>query len=165
MNTIRCKGQTAARRYMKSEVKVSKFGIQFYAIVGRSHCYLHSIFENGSGNKTGQSSVMRYTSVSRKLRCPMENSIEGFIVGKDSASALWCAQVAQQMKVHSKPQHGRLLVMYNFYTHHTLARKMNALSDEEVFVLGTVRLNVVAAISCTAGNVAVESLKSAEQGS
>lgn len=41
---------------------------------------------------------------------------------------------------------------------------MNALSDEEVFVLGTVRLNLIHAINHPAVSDTVESLKSAERG-
>lgn len=159
-NTIRCKGRTAARTYMKS--KPVKFGIRFYAIVGRGRCYLHSIFDNGSGNKTGQSPVMRYTSVFQDLRRPVENSIDGSIVAKGSASVLWCAQAAHQTKVHLTPQHGRLLVMDNFYTRHTLAPQMNGLSDGEMFVLGTV-LNLIDAINRPVVNNAVESLNAAER--
>jgi Transposase IS4 len=48
-NTIRCKARTGARSYMKS--KPVKFGIRFYAVVGWKHAYVHSLWDNGSGNK------------------------------------------------------------------------------------------------------------------
>jgi Transposase IS4 len=48
-NTIRCKVRTGARSYMKS--KTVKFGIWFYAVVGWKHAYVHSLWDNGSGNK------------------------------------------------------------------------------------------------------------------
>lgn len=50
-NTIRCKGRTAARSYMKS--KPVKFGIPLYAVVSWKHAYLLSFQDNGSGNKSG----------------------------------------------------------------------------------------------------------------
>lgn len=49
-NTIRTKGRTAARTYVKS--KPCKLGISFYAVVGWNAVYLHSFWDNGSGNKT-----------------------------------------------------------------------------------------------------------------
>ena len=49
-NTVSCKAQTSAKSYMKS--KPVKFGIRFYAVVSWKHPYIHSLWDNGSGNKT-----------------------------------------------------------------------------------------------------------------
>ncbi len=36
-------------------IKLEKYGIQFYVVVGHQFCYLGSFFENGAGNNTGVS--------------------------------------------------------------------------------------------------------------
>lgn len=57
-NTLRCKSRTQARTYMKS--KPTKYGIRFYAIVSWREAYLHTFWDNGSGNKTGFSPGNQY---------------------------------------------------------------------------------------------------------
>ena len=49
-NTTWYKACIGARSYMKS--KPVKFGVRFYAVVGWKHAYLHSLWDNGSGNKS-----------------------------------------------------------------------------------------------------------------
>lgn len=161
-NTIRCKGRTAARSYMKS--KPVKWGIRFYAVVGWAHAYLHSFQDNGSGNKTGQSPVQRYTTLFRNLRGAVERKIDGKLVSKSSSSALWCAQMAHQTQLHAAPDCGRLMVMDNFYTRPVLARQLHVLSDGDCKILGTVRFTNVDGINRPALKEAIEDLKHAPRG-
>ena len=60
-NTIRCKARTLERTYLKS--KPVKYGIRFYAVADWKEGYLHTLWDNGSGNQTGNSPSVRFTQV------------------------------------------------------------------------------------------------------
>ena len=64
-NTARTKARTSAKSYIPS--KPDKYGIRFYANVGWKSLYLHTIFDDGSGNKTGKSPAERYCEVFRDI--------------------------------------------------------------------------------------------------
>ena len=65
-NTLRCKAHTCARMFMKN--KPTKYGIRFYAKVSWFEAYLHTFWDNGSGNKTGVSLGATYYRVFCKLQ-------------------------------------------------------------------------------------------------
>ncbi len=144
-NTIRCKARTGARSYMKS--KPVKFGIRFYAVVGCQHAYLHSLWDNGSGNKTNVPPGQSYCKVFWQLRGPYDRCIDNNLVNTKSPSALWCLQMAHQTKLFKDANERRTLVMDNFYTRHVLARQLKILSDEDIRIIGTVRFNNVDAVN------------------
>lgn len=162
-NTVRCKGRTSARCYMKS--KPVKFGIRFYAVVGWRYAYLHSLADNGSGNRTGVSPANRYTTVFRKLRGVFKRKQDNKLVGKTSASALWCLQLTHQTLMKKAPQGRRLAVMDNFYTRHTLATQLAMFTDNEIRVLGTVRINNVDSVNRPSLNTAIERIKNSPRSS
>ena len=64
-NTIMCKGRTRAKTHMCN--KPIKFGILFYAVVGWKYTYLHSLWDNDSGNKSQVSAASRYCNVFRDM--------------------------------------------------------------------------------------------------
>ena len=63
------------------------------------------------------------------------------MVDKDKPSALWVMQMAHLTKMMKDPSGKRLVVMDNFYTGHLLARQVAKTSDDEIRILGTVRLS------------------------
>jgi Transposase IS4 len=144
-NTIHCKAHTGARSYMKS--KPVKFGIRFYAVVGLKHAYVHSLWDNGSGNKTNVPPVQSYCKVFRDLRGSYDRFIDSNLINPKSASALWCLQMAHQTKLFKNSNKKRILVMDNFYTMHVLACQLRLLSEEGIGIIGTVHLNNVNAVN------------------
>lgn len=77
-NTIRSKGRTVARSYMKS--KPVPNGIRFYVVVSWNDAYLHSIRDNGSGNKTGTDPTVAYTSVFREMHGCLRKAVNDKVV-------------------------------------------------------------------------------------
>lgn len=57
-NKVRFKGRSAAKTYMKS--KPVRLGVRFYAVAGWKEAYLHRIWDNWSGKKTGVSAATGY---------------------------------------------------------------------------------------------------------
>lgn len=137
-NTVRCKARTLARSYMKS--KPVKYGITFYSIVDWKEGYLHSLWDNGSGNKTGNTAADRFTHVFRDMR-GLQKHFDPRIVHPSTPSAQWCLQMALQTKRQADPSRKRVIVMDNFYTRHVLAKQCSRLSDGEIKIIGTVRFN------------------------
>jgi hypothetical protein len=144
--SCRTSARTRARTYMPN--KPIKYGIRFYAIVGSREVYCHSFWDNGSGNRLPTSQAERYTQLFRDLRTPFDKAYADdpngkvFGVAKDSASALWSLQMAHQTKKLPDPSGKRSIFMDNFYTRHNLAEKVKVLTDGEICITGTCRLNV-----------------------
>ena len=144
-NTIRCKVRTLSRSYMKN--KPVKFGIRFYAVVGWKHAYLHSLWDNGTGNKTKVAPAEAYCKLFRDLRGPYHRCIDDSLVNPQSPSALWCLQMSHQTKLFKDSNKKRIIVMDNFYTRHVLARQVNQLSEDNIRIIGTVRFNNVDSVN------------------
>jgi hypothetical protein len=129
--------------------KPIKYGIRFYAIVGSREVYCHSFWDNGSGYRLPTSQAEQYTQLFRDLRTPFDKAYADdptgkvFGVAKDSASALWSLQMAHQTKKLPDPSGKRSIFMDNFYTRHNLAEKVKVLTDGEIHITGTCRLNVI----------------------
>ncbi|ETK88251.1 hypothetical protein L915_07477 [Phytophthora nicotianae] len=70
-----------------------------------------------------------------------------------------------QTRTLRSPRGRRLLVSDNFYTRHTYARAIDAFTDGDVRVLGTVRLNLVDKHNKVAFEPAVECIAKQERGS
>lgn len=64
--SVRCCARTTATTYIPN--KPIKYGIRFYTVVGHNSKYIHSIFDNNSGNKTGLSLSDSYCALFRSLR-------------------------------------------------------------------------------------------------
>ena len=72
-NSTRTKARTAARSYMPS--KPDKYAIRFYAVCGWKSTYLHSIWDNGSGNKSNIPPANRYACLFPELRTPFIRAV------------------------------------------------------------------------------------------
>jgi hypothetical protein len=166
--SCRTSGRTRAKTYMPN--KPMKYGIRFYAVVGSRHVYCHSLWDNGSGNTLSTTQGDRYTEVFRDLRTPFDKAYsddpEGKYGGvkKNSASALWSLQIAHQTKKQRDPSGKRTFLMDNFYTRHNLGEKLKLLTDDEVRITGTCRLNVIQANNKVGVKKGIDMLKNKERG-
>ncbi|EGZ25112.1 hypothetical protein PHYSODRAFT_434171, partial [Phytophthora sojae] len=70
---VRTKARSRARTYMPS--KPDKYGLRFYAVVGWDALYVHSLWDNGSGNATRSTPAERYTELFPSLRTPLYNML------------------------------------------------------------------------------------------
>ena len=165
-NTIRCKGRTRAKTYMKN--KPVKFGIRFYAVVGWKYTYLHSLWDNGRGNKLKFSPASRYCSVFQDMRQSFDTFITNDpeeIILPDSASALWSLQISKMHQVLKSPSGKRVVFMDNYYTRHPFARKIKHLTNDEIKVIGTIKLNSLDTYNKTNVVRAIEMMKDVPMGS
>mmetsp|Transcript_10872 Transcript_10872/g.15911 ORF Transcript_10872/g.15911 Transcript_10872/m.15911 type:complete len:303 (+) Transcript_10872:618-1526(+) len=85
-NTLRCKARTCARTFMKN--KPTRYGIRFYVIVSWFEAYLHTFWDNGSGNKTGISPGAAYCRVFHDLRGVYNGKFDPRLVNPLQPSAL-----------------------------------------------------------------------------
>ncbi|POM61720.1 hypothetical protein PHPALM_29228 [Phytophthora palmivora] len=140
------KALSKARTYMPS--KSDKYGVRFYAVVGCDSLYVHTLWDNASGNTQSTTPSQRYTQQFPTLRTSLYNTLlrEDVPVAANPANlatTLWLAMVGHQTKMLLSPTGYRLVVSDNFYTRHTFARAILAFTDGEVHTTGTVRLNLV----------------------
>lgn len=98
------------------------------------------------------------------LRGAVDRKVDRGLIGKGSASALWCPKMEPQTTMNPRGVDRMLMAMNNFYTRHTLARQLHILSDGECKFVGTVRLNNIDAVNKRAVREAVETLKTAKNG-
>lgn len=144
--------------------KPDKYGIRFYACVGsQPGAYLHSMFDNRSGNTMGQSPAAAYLQVFPALK-PVYAKLLTFphLVDPLSASALWLLQMCHQSV--KAPRYKRLFVSDNFYTWHTLAIVLKALTGGNTCLLGTINMNLVDATNWIHLQEAIMGLADAPQG-
>lgn len=133
-----------SKPYIKN--KPAQFGIRFYAVVGWKHHYLYSFWDNGSGNHIETTQASKYCNVFKDKKTIYQNK---FVKDKDSeikhdkASPLWCLQIAQMHKNHELPGGHRVILMDNFYTRQALAKKIKSLTNDEIRLTGTVRMNLI----------------------
>ena len=161
--TIRCKARTRARTCMNS--KPTKYGIRFYSVVSWKEAYLHTFWDNGSGNETRTNSAESYCALFRGLRGVFHrNFSKRSVVSPKKPSALWIMQLAHQHKSYKDPSGERLVVMDNFHTRHPLARQLANATDGEMKVLGTVRFNNIDKLNRPLVKQAVERLGDKEKG-
>jgi len=119
--------------------------VRFYAVVGWDSLYVHTLWDNASGNCEPTSPAQRYTELFPSLRTSLYNMLrrDDIAVSAKSATALWLAMIGHQAKLLRSPSGYRLVVSDNFYTRHTFAKAIRAFTDGEVHMTGTVRLNLV----------------------
>lgn len=122
-------------------LKPDKFAIRFYAVVGWESLYVHSFWDNGSGNTMPTTAAQRYTHLFPSLRHPLHVTLNrpDIPVDPKAAAALWVAMIAHQTKLHQSTTGRRLVVSDNVYTRHALARAVFEMTDGDVRMLGTVR--------------------------
>lgn len=141
------KERTASKTYMK--VKLDKFYIDFYDVVGWPRCYLHSLLNNGSGNKTSQALEHHYNTMFRELRGCVQRKIDGKVVVQSTQYKLLCTQVAHRTKVDALQYSSRLFVMDSFYTRGVCGKKMHKFSDGARHILDTIRFTNVDDVNCS----------------
>ncbi|EGZ10404.1 hypothetical protein PHYSODRAFT_518952 [Phytophthora sojae] len=141
--SVRTKARSRARTCMPS--KPDKYSLRFYAVIGWDALYVHSLWDNGSGNATRSTPAQRYTELFPSLRTPLYNtlSLPEINIEPKSATSLWVAMAGHQTRTYRSPSGRRLLISDNFYTRHTYARAISAFTDDEVRLLGTVRMNLL----------------------
>ncbi|KAJ8577397.1 hypothetical protein ON010_g1813 [Phytophthora cinnamomi] len=113
---VRTKARAMAKSFMP--LKPDKFAIRFYAIVGWRSLYVHSLWDNGTGNTMPTTALQRYTQLFPSLREPSRATLErnDVQIEPESATALSLALIAHQAKSHRTDR--RLVVSDNFYTRH-----------------------------------------------
>jgi hypothetical protein len=57
------------------------------------------------------------------------------MVNDDSPSACWVLQMVHQTKMYPDPSGKRVIFCDNFYTHHTLASSLKAITEEESLLI------------------------------
>ncbi|KAF1791585.1 PiggyBac transposable element-derived protein [Phytophthora cactorum] len=87
----------------------------------------------------------RYTGLFPTLRTPLYNTLRAdeVTIEQESTTALWIAIAGHQTRALRSPTDHRLVVSDNFYTRHTFAQALLKLTDGEMHLLGTVRMNLV----------------------
>ncbi|RLN37861.1 hypothetical protein BBJ28_00000464, partial [Nothophytophthora sp. Chile5] len=102
-NSVRTKARTRAKSFIPS--KPDKFAIRFYAVVGWRSLYVHSIWDNGSGNDLRSSPSQRYTNVFPTLRTALDHTLgrPEVRIEKASAAALWVAMMGHQTRLFESP--------------------------------------------------------------
>ena len=118
------------------------------------------------GNKTGITHGENFCQVFRDMRTPYNKAFDmpGCMVNKDSASALWILQLAQQTKLLRDPSGKRVHFMDNFYTRHVLAETLKTITDGEARVIGTVKYTNVDGINRLHLSQGVQRMKDKEHG-
>ena len=165
-NSCATKARTKAKTY--SPNKPAKYAIRFYAVVGHRYCYLSSMFDNRAGNSTGIAAIDDYCRLFRTLRTPY-NNVMGKDQSKDSLantpSALWVCMMGHQTATCKQPNGGkRYFFCDNFYTRHTIGKALNAFTDGESRVIGTVKFTNVDATNRHYLSKAIELMKDASRG-
>ncbi|KAG6973912.1 hypothetical protein JG687_00000613, partial [Phytophthora cactorum] len=92
-NSVRTKARTAAKSFIPT--KLDKFAIRFYVVVGWVSFYVHSVWDNGSGNYTNTTPPSRYTSTFLELRTSLNRTLAhpDVNIERGSPSALWVAMM------------------------------------------------------------------------
>ncbi|RLN74357.1 hypothetical protein BBJ28_00008624 [Nothophytophthora sp. Chile5] len=163
--TVRTKARTGAKSYLPS--KPDKYGIRFYAIVGWTSLYVHSLWDNGSGNSSPTSASQRYCELYPSMRTPLRRTLAHpeVDITSSEAKALWLAMMGHQTLQLQDPNGRRLIVSDNYYTRHILARALLVLTDGEVRTIGTCRMNYVDRWNKPSVVEAVQSMKGKPRGS
>jgi len=141
-NSCATRARTEARSYIPS--KPDQYAIRFYCVVEHTTRWLHTVFDNGSGNKSQMSAAERYINLFPDLRKPVHR-VFGDVIEKKTV--LWAAMIAQQNQRCRAPFKKRVVVMDNFYTSVGLARTLDQLTDGEIKIIGTIKMNMVQGIN------------------
>ena len=112
-------GRCRAKHYMPS--KPVKYAIRFYSLTtsGKS-LYLCSIHDNGKGYLGTAQPICE--GLSHYADDTVETIFKRWDIEPDSSSALWVLQIGQQYQLHRAK---RWMFTDNFYTHHTIAKKVS----------------------------------------
>jgi len=137
-NSCATRARTEARSYIPN--KPDQYAIRFYCVVEHSTRWLHTVFDNGSGNKSTMSGAERYINIFSDLRKPIHKVFGDVLQRK---TVLWAAMIAQQNQRRPAPYKKRVVVMDNFYTSVSLAKTLDQLTDGEIKIIGTIKMSMV----------------------
>ena len=158
------KARTLAKSYLPS--KPDKYAIRFYAVVGNDGPYLSSIMDNRKGNTTNESGPENYCKVFRNMNGPYKKlSRENSSIDPNSATSTWVLQKAHLTKMHPDPSGWQVFFTDNFYTRHNLAKELKLLTDNEAWLIDTVKFTNVDETNREHLKQAITDLKDTEQGS
>lgn len=147
-NTKRCKGRTKVWTYQYIPSKPVKFGVRFYAIVGWSFLYLHTLNDDGSCKKEVTSAMQRFVHTFRSIRGWLKRSFnECEHDARGSVPALCTSQVALLTFFDGRPGQERLQVTDKYYMKPSLARQIHSVANIQAKLLGRVRINFVGAFN------------------
>jgi len=162
--SVRTEARTMASSYLPN--KPDKNAIRFYAVLGSTNTYISSIVDNRAGNKTGESGPEAFCRVHREMKAKYNKTLgKSDIVDKDSPTALWILQMAHQTKLYPDPSGKRVFFTDNYYTRHTLAKELKAITDNEARLCGTVKFTNVDSINRAHLTEAISLMKDATRGS
>jgi len=83
----------------------------------------------------------------------------------DSATALWVLQLAHPCKKRPDPSGKRVVFMDNFYTRHDLGETLKTMTDGEVRITGTCRMNFIRQVNSIGVRKALALLEKEPRGS
>jgi hypothetical protein len=101
-----------------------------------------------------ETSAQQYTEIIREFQA---TEAENKNVLKNYQLALWCLQMLLQEKANHQSK--QLIAMDNFYTPHDLAQQIKYLLEGTIFIVRTVRLNLVDALDLLHMTAAKDAIK------
>lgn len=126
--------------------------------------YLHRMWDNNSGNRSGIPPPVSYCTFFRDLGGVYDRKLDVKLTKKESASALWCLQMAHQTKIFPTTD-GRLYVTDNFYTRHVFAKQLLLFTDGEAEMLVPIRMKTVDGVNIVGIKYGIKILGHSERGS
>ncbi len=115
--------------------------------------------------RLGKSPAERYCELFRDIRGSFNQAFADKSVDPVSATAQWILQLAYQSKVRKSPTGKRVVFADNFYTRHTMAKKLMEITDGEIRMTETIKMNNGDAINRVRLKEAIMQMKDAERGS
>ena len=133
-----CRSKARNRAISFIPNKPDKFALRFYAVVGTSGPYIHSIWDNGRGNHNPLSQVERYNHLFKIFGTILNSHFnDQSVIDRKSASALWLCQLVHQSKTLRPSDSYRVAFTDSFYTRPRLAEKLFTISDTDIRMTGT----------------------------
>ncbi|POM73506.1 Hypothetical protein PHPALM_9642 [Phytophthora palmivora] len=98
--------ETTVRTRLEREKDSDKYGVRFYAVVGWSSLYVHSLRDNPSGNKLPSTPAEWYSSLFPTLRTPLYNTLRSNTViylSRKIQQQHWIATIGLQTQAYRSP--------------------------------------------------------------
>ena len=102
--------------------------------------------DNGSGNRIKTPPASNYCQLFPTLRITYQQKFvldDKSPIPAEKPSALLCLQLAHMHHTFELPEGKRVVFMDNFYTRHALGKQFKSLTNSEIRIIGTVRMNFV----------------------
>jgi len=147
--TLPSRAKNRAISYIPS--KPNRYGIRYYMVASSKYQYIFNFFDNGRGNRSKLPIALLYANFFSELRVPLECCCtKKTNVAIESAGALWsalCLHTTKKKSTFESSGKHRYLYLDNYYTRHSLAKKMKYLTGEEILTTGTVKSNLIDPLS------------------